>query len=198
MTMADAIDWSAVRDRMAAAQAALDAELGASPEHVEAILLERARSLAATGTAAQTTGTSDRALVVRLAGEAHGLWLDRLAGVAPFATCVAAPRGPASLLGLMTVRGDIWTVFDLARLFGGDSPRPATGHVVLLRHASRRIGLRVERTDDIRLLARAGVRRLPNEGASPAAGLIEGLGPDGLILIDVDALWTHPAITEAA
>lgn len=196
--MADAIDWTAVQARMAAAQRALDIELGASPEHVEAILLERTRSLATTGATAQRATASDRALVVRLAGEAHGLWLDRLAGVAPFTACVAAPRGPASLLGLMTVRGDIWTVFDLACLLGGDSPRSATGHVVLLRHASRRIGFRVERTDDIRLLARAGVRRLPSESASPAAGLIEGLGPDGLILIDIDALWAHPAITEAA
>jgi len=196
--MADAIDWAAIRARMEAAQGALDVALEASPDRVEAILLERTQSLAASGAVAQLAAVPDRALVVRLAGEAHGLWLDRLAGVAPLATCVAAPSGPASLLGLMTVRGDIWTVFDLARLLGAEGVQSASSHVVLLRHASRRIGLSVERTDDIRLLARSGVRPLPDEGTSPAVGLIEGLGPDGLILIDIDALWAHPAITEAA
>lgn len=196
--MADAIDWTAIRARVDAARGALNLALEGSPERIEAILLERTRSLAATGAVAQRAAAADRALVVRLAGEAHGLWLDRLAGVAPLGACVAAPRGPASLLGLMTVRGDIWTIFDLARLLGGDGATSASGHVVLLRHASRRIGLRVERTDDIRRLDRSGVQPLSGDGASPAAGLIEGLGPDGLILIDIDALWAHPAITEAA
>jgi chemotaxis signal transduction protein len=197
MTVADVIDWTAIKARVQAAQRALDVALDANPDRVEAILLERTRTLAASGATTQLAAAPDRALVVRLASEAHGLWLDRLAGVAPLATCVAAPRGPDSLLGLMTVRGDIWTVFDLARLLGSESPQSMTGHVVLLRHASRRIGLRVERTDDIRLLERSGVRPLPDAGTSPAVGVIEGLGPDGLILINIDALWAHPAITEA-
>lgn len=197
MIMAEAIDWAAVRARLEASQGALDVALDASAERVEAILLERTRSLAATGTVAQRAAAADRVLVVRLADAPYGLWLDRLAGLAPLHACAAAPRGPASLLGLMTVRGGIWTIFDLARLLGIDSASSEGGHVVLLRHASRRIGLRVERADNIRRLARSATRPLPGDGPSPAAGLIEGLGPDGLVVIDVDALWAHPAITEA-
>ncbi|MGE0424139.1 MAG: chemotaxis protein CheW [Reyranellaceae bacterium] len=201
--MAEVINWTAIRARLDAANQALDTALDASPQRVEAIMLERTRSLAAGGAGEQRETEPDRALVVRLGGEAHGLWLDRLAGVAPMAACAAAPRSPAAILGLMTVRGDIWTVVDLAGLLGiqatpTTSGASTPGHVVLLRHASRRIALRVEQTDDIKRLSRAGVRALPDDGLSSAAGLIEGLGPDGLILVDIDALWAHPAITEVA
>lgn len=190
--MPEAIDWAAVRAQLEQAQSALDLALDGSVAHNEALLLERARRLAERRVVAQRLTSSDRALIVQIADTRYGLWLDRLAGVAPMADCAPAPRSPASLLGLMTVRGGVWTVFDLARLLGIETQPSEAGHVVLLRHATRRVGLRVGRADAVRQQARRDVRAIAG-----ASALTTGRAPDGQIFIDIDAVWAHPAITEA-
>lgn len=192
MSTAEAVDWAAVRAQLEQAQTALDLALDGSLAHNEALLQERTRLLAERRVVAARIAPADRALIVQLADTGYGLWLERLAGVAPMAACAPAPRGPAALLGLMTVRGGVWTVFDLARLLGADGQPSSGGHVVLLRHAARRIGLRVDRADTLRQQARGGIRAMPGGSA-----LIAGVGPDGQIFIDIDAVWAHPAITEA-
>lgn len=190
--MADEIDWAAVRTRLEQAQSALDAAFSGSVTYNEAILLERTRRLAERRVVGRRLTSSDRVLIVQVADTRYGVWLDRLAGVAPMTACAPAPRGPTVLLGLMTVRGGVWTVFDLPRLLGVDAPSADGGHVVLLRHASRRVGLRVDRADLVRQQARSEVRLMPG-----GSGLAAGIASDGQIFIDMDAVWAHPAITEA-
>lgn len=190
--MAEGIDWATVRARLQQAQGALDAALDGDAMRNQAILQERTRRLAQRRVAAQRLTSADRALIAEVAGTRYGLWLDRLAGVAPMTACAPAPRGPAALLGLMTVRGGIWTVFDLARLLGVDGAAADGGHVVLLRHANRRVGLRVDRADDVRQQSRRDVRAMAG-----GSSLIAGIAADGRIFIDIDSLWAHAAITEA-
>lgn len=196
MTTTGGIDWTAVHRRLAEGQASLAGLTEVGGERLEALLRERARALAEPGKAAVRPATV-QALVVRVGAERYGLELSRLAGILPFASCAPVAGGPSELLGLVNARGEIWAAFEFHRLLGaGAAEAPAGGYVVLLRHGRRRVGLRVDEADRVRALIRADLKRPPGTASGIATEFIKGVTSDSVILVDLDALWTHPAIAE--
>jgi purine-binding chemotaxis protein CheW len=197
MTMAETIDWDAIRRRLADSQRALDAGFAFEGDRLQALLRERSDILATPGTQSRRAAATDRVLAIRVGEERYGLDLKRLAGVLTYGNCTPAPRAPRPLLGLMTARGDIWAVYDFGRLLDVADDASDAGYVVLLRHGSRRIGLRVHGLERVHVLAREDIRPATGGSAASAAGLVTGMTPDGLIIIDMTALWAHREIGEA-
>jgi purine-binding chemotaxis protein CheW len=198
MSMAEAIDWEAIRRRLADSRHALDSGFAVEGDRLQALLRERSRILAAPPAPSRRAASTDRLLAVQVGEERYGFDLERLAGVLAYGNCTPAPRAPRPLLGLTTARGDIWAVYDFGRLLGVGEDPSETGYVVLLRHGSRRIGLRVHRLERVHVLAHEDIRPATGASAASAAGLVAGVTPDGLIIVDMTALWAHREIGEAA
>jgi chemotaxis signal transduction protein len=156
----------------------------------------RARHLAGRGAHGRSRSETRSALVVRQGTESFGIDLAGLAGVQPGRRTAPVPGGPRELVGIVGARGEMWAVHDLGRLIGTEDAAD-DGHVVLLRHPRRRVGLRVDAADRIETFAPAALRRIGAERGDLAPGLIAGITESSALLIDLDALWTHRAIAEA-
>ncbi|MBX6323731.1 MAG: chemotaxis protein CheW [Rhodospirillaceae bacterium] len=192
------IDWAAVHRRLAAAQGAIDAALELDGLRLEALLQERARRLARPDERAQTAAPGLRVLTVRAGGQRYGLELARLAGVVPIERCAPVPGGPSELVGVTRARGEMWAAYDLRRLLGLAAGEPAgQGCLVLLRHPRRRVGVRVDEPGQVQGVGLDEIRR-PAEDEAPGPALVQGMAPGSVLLIDIDALWGHPAIGEAS
>jgi chemotaxis signal transduction protein len=197
VTAKGGVDWTAVRRRLAEGQESLADLMEVGGERFQALLRERARALAEPGKAALRPAATVQALVIRAGAERYGLELDKLAGILPFASCALVAGGPSELIGLVNARGEIWAAFEFRRLMGaGAAEAPSGGYVVLLRHGRRRVGLRVDEAERVRALTHADLKSSPEKTSGIAAEFIKGVTPDSVILVDLDALWTHPAIAE--
>lgn len=193
------IDWAKVRERLAAGQQSLARVMDIDGKRLQALLDDRARTLAAPETAAARQAKTLHVLVMRVGAERYGLALTGLAGVLPFGSCAAVPGGPAELLGLVNAHGAIWAAFEFHRLLGAGAPEaPADGKVVLLRHRRRRVCLRFDDAEYVRQLDRGGLKKTPGTEFAVPTQFIEGVTSDSIVLVDLNALWTHPAIAEEA
>ena len=126
-----------------------------------------------------------RHVVFRVAGERYALPLEAVREVVlpqpPFAR---VPRASEAVRGVMNLRGRVVAVVDLAALVGL-APQPlaeATGHVLLLDHGKRALGLLIRGVvggeplappEDARATLVRGV-------AQARAGAVTLLGPDAL------------------
>jgi purine-binding chemotaxis protein CheW len=198
------IDWEATRNRLRASETALARALAVDQRRLEEVLRQRAEQLATRGRE-QATEELLPVLVFRLGKERYALELSYVAEVLPLARCVAVPGGPQELTGLIPVRGEICNVLDLAALLGlPDSRERAGGYVVLLRGARRQIGLRVDEVDRVdtigahALAGRVGVQASACSSLKAELQLahVQGVLPDGLALLNVDAILSHPLLGE--
>ena len=189
-------DWASLHRQLAEADARLGAAQEMAGEELDRLLHARARHLAGRIAHDRNREQSRSALVVRQGTESFGLELAGLAGVLPCQSSAPVPGGPRELVGIIGARGEMWAVHDLGRLIGAEDAAE-DGHVVLLRHPRRRVGLRVDAAERIEAFPSAALRRIGAERGDVAAGLIAGIMPGSVLLIDSSAVWMHRAIAEA-
>jgi chemotaxis signal transduction protein len=137
----------------------------------------------------------ERVEVLRLAagGERYAIPLGALAGVLTPRPLGALPASRKEIAGTLHERGDIWIVHDLALLLGASQAKAAPGAILLLRRDRRRAALAVERVEG---LDRPLHAEFSKTGSDAAQSMIEGTTPDGLMLIEREALWRHPALAQ--
>lgn len=155
------------------------------------MLRRRTRLLAERRSQAQdATGTP--MLVFALGAERYALPLRAVAEARPFAQCSPLPGAPQGILGVMNIRGDAYTAADLGALLGlAPVAERAPGFVLVLR-AGPRIVLRVDSVLDIRTLSETQLSPLPP--AEGGASYLKGLAPEQTMILDPDALLSHPAL----
>lgn len=105
-----------------------------------------------------TSAGSERALVVQVATERYALALSGVREVIPAATIVPVPRAPDGIAGVISVRGVITTVIDVARVLGLDGSGAADAPIVLVDVAGEVVGLWVTR-----------VLRVVHDGSEPSS-----------------------------
>ena len=187
------IDWAATHRRMADGRASLAELLEARGSRLDRLLHERARQLADPPRASLRPVGATPMLVARAGTQRFALGLSGLVGVVAFGSWTPLAGAPGEVIGVVNVRGEIWAAFDLPRLLpGAEHPgTPEGGHLVLLRHHRRRVGLRVDQAEQVRDIAGPGLDRPAAAAASP---LTRGVTSEGVIVLDLDAIWMHRAI----
>ena len=121
------------------------------------------------------------ALTFRLNGERFGLRVGAVANVIPLARLTPVPVAAAAMLGVMAVKGEVYTIFDLARLIGLPSSDALTGtdaYVLIMKHGDARVGVAVGQVDQIVTAGWAG-----HSGEAESRRLIR-VGDHDLILIE--------------
>ena len=98
---------------------------------------------------------------------------------------IPLPHAPRSILGVLSLRGRMLTVIDLAALLDGDGARP--GKSIIALRGDEQIALAVERVGAVLEMADAPLVQ-DSELAAPLSGTVSD-GHDKITMIDVRTLF---------
>lgn len=98
------------------------------------------------------TASEARSLVFRIAGRAYACPVSAVREVVPLERVARLPAAPASILGLINIRGSIVTVVNSAAVLHPDAAARLQGMVLVIDAGTRGVGLAVERVADVRAL----------------------------------------------
>jgi purine-binding chemotaxis protein CheW len=185
------IDWQAVKDRLGAAQDALDQSSSVDESRMRDIFRRRAERLSAP-TRNATSQTQSPVFVFRLGDERYGIELRHVAQVFPGTRITPVPGGPDWLAGVANLHGEVRSILDARRLLAlPDAVAESNHYILLLRWEERRAGLRVEHVDGISPVATQELKPTPEEAQSEHAGCISGVTQDNLIVLRVEAIFDY-------
>ncbi|MBL26283.1 MAG: hypothetical protein CMM50_01855 [Rhodospirillaceae bacterium] len=188
------IDWPAALEAAARGIESLRAEPNLESEAAKDVLRRRAQTLARHAER-RTEATGERKLVLMIGESHYALPLLEVAAVAPLNGYAPIPGAPSAHLGVTSLRGDLWAVFDAARLVGESGVGPdKLRHVVLLRGGKRRTALAVGELVGVRLFPDAEIRSMTME-VEGEGKVVQGWTPGPIFHVDVDTVMTHPAVT---
>lgn len=184
------VDWPAIRARLDdATNSAGSSE--ATAAHVEAVLRERAKALAAPlphyAELEEIGGDSTQVVVVRLGGQDFAIDATALREVMECPRITPLPGLPSTLRGLANVRSRIVPAYDIRSLLNlpplaKDAPREK---LALLAFEGAEFALLVDAVVGARAIAQAQLHR---DVSGLVTRFIQGVAGDGLILLDLSSL----------
>jgi purine-binding chemotaxis protein CheW len=128
-----------------------------------------------------------RTLLFRAAGRVYGAAIDEVREIVTWRASTRLPGAPASVQGLINLRGLVVTVLDLGAWMEPGSPPSLDGSIVLVQHGARVAGVAVDEVLGVQPLA---VESLP-DAESGRGGAVRGLGrldDTVVILLDIHTL----------
>ncbi len=122
-----------------------------------------------------------------LAGEAYAVPIAHIAEILKPLPVTPVPRAPRVVMGVMTVRGRLVTVFDLRRrLRLAEAPLDQKSRILITDTGDERIGLLVDEVMQVHRLAESEIEPREVLGGDPDP-YIAGIGrPEGALLILLD------------
>jgi chemotaxis signal transduction protein len=177
------IHWEEVRAQLRAREQAFNQEAAENPARLEAVFRRRAAHLARSQAQITALAPPVPALLFLLQSERYAIRLQELAEVLPFRQCTPVPGAPPGLLGVMSRRGELRPVLDLAQIIHRVEER-SPGFLLMLRQPGRQIGLRVDRTEGLQELAAERVqaaRQGQYADTLPGEPLVSLLNPERLL-----------------
>lgn len=141
-----------------------------------------------------------------LAGEAYAASIMDIREILKLVALTEVPRAPREILGVLSKRGVVMPVVDLASLLGLREPDPRVNtdqRVLVVRDHDRVVGLRVDRVRQVVRLAQRAIEEVPLSLGSRHAHMLLGLGrariegsdaPQMLILLDIEAALAELAV----
>jgi purine-binding chemotaxis protein CheW len=137
-------------------------------------------------------------LVFRLGTELFGIELSAVHEVIDAPVLNRVPDMPPALLGVVSVRGELITVYDPTPLLTGADSTPAGHAVLLFVHGGRRIGLAVDDVLDAVFFEESMLRRA--NGLDAGDRLLRGIArhnDDLIAVLDVEVLVDSAALQAA-
>lgn len=182
------IDWKEIKHRLADAEQALASALVFDEKRKDALWRRRADTLAARKQVLLPRKEETQSLMTFLLGkERYGVDLPSLRQVVSLDGLVPVPGAPDKILGVMNLRGEVGSVWDLARLM--DIPKEAAascGHVLVLK-ADVDVGFLVDHVEGTREIDTAMILHDAGEGALRMR-FLKGLTPERIHVLDTEAL----------
>lgn len=189
------IDWEAVHRRLARLEAALDRGGRRSARDMRNILRERARVLARPIGAGSDAGDQLEFLEFAVADERYGIETAHIREVATVTGLTRIPGTPAFIGGIATVRGQILSVLDLARLF--DLPNfgeAAPEKLVVLEGPDMPVGILAAAIIGMRAVRPSDIETSLPTLAGGRAPYLRGVDRTGVAILDAPALLAAQAI----
>ena len=194
-------DWEGMRKRLAASQATLLALDDDTPEVLAQVWEQRAAQLAQRPTSAPT-GEQQAVVVIRLGNESYGVEVPYVREVTFAHAMTPVPRVPPWVAGIVTQRGRIVSVIDLARFIGATALAPredeqaSQAYLVNVQASEMEVALLVDEVLGLELISIADFRPIESAPQGFRAELIRGVahstalsGPaDTLIVLNIPAL----------
>jgi purine-binding chemotaxis protein CheW len=186
-----AIDWAAVRQRIAAA----GEDRGLSREAKEVILAERARVLARPLEAAVAAISDLRLATFALANERYGIEAHLVVEISRLLDYTPLPHAPPHLVGITNVRGEILPVFDLRALLGlSRRALDDLSRLVVLGKERAEFGILADSTREFVALSAMDLFPPPASVSDDSRRYLRGVTKDALIVLDGSALLEDPRL----
>ena len=129
-------------------------------------------------------------LVFVIGKEEYGVDILKVQEIRGYEKVTAIPAAPAYLKGVVNLRGVIVPVVDMRVKFGmADPSYDSFTVVVILRLASRVIGIVVDAVSDVAQLAASDVKEAPRLGAGVDSSFLIGVATQGdrmILLLDIE------------
>lgn len=183
------IDWQALRERLARAEAALARVLELSPERAQAVMNERARALARPVTDPAPARDAIEILTFALGRERYAIETRFVREVARLSEFTPVPSAPEFILGIVNLRGEVLAVVDLRKFLGIDSGGVTDlSRVVVLGTEEAELGILADSVDAVERLPPARILEPPVSVAGIAREYLRGVTSDALIVLSGAAL----------
>jgi purine-binding chemotaxis protein CheW len=187
----------------------MTAILGSERENT--ILKARARALAEEPPV-EGDGADLEVLEFHLAREAYGIESSYVREVYPLKEFTPLPGTPAFVLGIMSVRGQIFSILDLRRLFdlpfeqdgpsatqelaGGATQELAGGpdRVIIAESGTMQVAILAEKINGVRSLPLGDIQQALPTLTGGCAAYLRGVTCDRLALLDIAKLLADPKI----
>lgn len=190
-----AVDWDAIRARLALCRRAID---GAAQDDDATVLAARARALAALAPPAEPGGGADDTLevmVFRCGGECYAFETMHIAHVAPRQPLTRIAGVPNFVAGIVAIEGEVYSALDLRSLLALPVRRLVDQEaLILLRGEHMEFGVLADEIVGIeRHAVRTLVPTLPTLAAVDQTYLV-GITPDRTAILDARRLLGDTAL----
>jgi purine-binding chemotaxis protein CheW len=179
------IDWTAVRERLAKAQQAVEQALDLAPERARAVMDERARALARPLETGPAAGETLDLVTFALASERYALEARHVREVVRLVDYTPVPSAPEFLLGVTNVRGEILAVMDLRKFF--DVPHKGLtdlSRVLVLGHERAEFGVLADAVFEVAKARLDEILEPPASVAGIGREYLRGVTAEALVVLD--------------
>ena len=188
-TKRTAVDWTEVRARLDAAQAAGERAWTPGPDETKRILHERALALAAEPGRTQILAGSIEVLEFLLAHERYAVETCHVREVYPLENLTPLPCTPAFVLGIVNLRGEIVSVIDLRKFFDlAQTGLPDLNKVMVLESGNMVFGILADAILGVRRIAPAGIQPSLPTLTGIREKYLKGITPERTVVLDAAKL----------
>jgi purine-binding chemotaxis protein CheW len=126
----------------------------------------------------------------RVGDEELGIDILNVQEIIPIIDVTPVPKAPASVEGVINLRGRIIPVLDLRRRFGLPAiERSPHARIVLVTVKGRAVGLIVDAVSEVQRVRQSVIEPAPSLGSGPSAEYVQGIGRlDDHLLVIIDLL----------
>ncbi len=184
-----AIDWTQVRARVDAAQAAGEQAWTPGADETGRILRERALALAAEPGRTQALDESIEVVEFLLAHERYAVETCYVREVYPLENLTPLPCTPAFVLGIVNLRGEIVSVIDVRKFF--DLPQtglPDLNKVIVLESGSMVFGILADVILGVRHIELAEIQPSLPTLTGIREKYLKGIAPERTVVLDAGKL----------
>jgi purine-binding chemotaxis protein CheW len=181
------IDWEEVRRQINDTMEKTTGEKTVSAEKAKAILEERARALAKV--TRSETGETMQLVVFSLANETYGIATDYVREVQPLRDISPVPCTPSFVVGIINIRGAIYSVIDIREFFGVPKQElTELTKVILVNTGELEVGLLADDVMGARSVPLAEIKPPLATRAGAKEEYIQGVTKDMLIILNLESL----------
>ncbi|MBI4671084.1 MAG: chemotaxis protein CheW [Chloroflexi bacterium] len=156
-------------------------------DKLKAILAERAKLLARVRE--QQTGACTQLVVFVLANEKYGIPIEFIAEVQPLRDVTPVPCTPSFVVGVINIRGSIYSVIDVRSLFGvPPTERTAAAKVILVKGAGMELGILADDVKGAASVLWSDIKPVLASHAAAKEEFIRGVTQDMMTILNLDAL----------
>ena len=139
----------------------------------------------------------EQLVLFRLGTEEYGICISQVREIIQYKSATRLPRTPEFMEGIITLRGKVIAVIELAKRFGLAGRGGLDRRVVIIETGGQEIGIIVDEVTEVMRLQENAIEMTATIMVSNA--YIRGIGKYGdrlLILLDVDKLFGSKEIEE--
>ena len=164
-----------------------------SPERVKAILEERARALARVDEV--ESGEMLQLVVFCLANERYGIATEYVRDVQPITDLSPVPCTPGFVVGIVNIRGKIYSVIDIRQFFGVPKREITSAtKVIVVDAAELEVGILADDVEGAENVPLSEIKTSLGGHAGIKEEHVEGVTEDMLIILNLEALLSDEQI----
>jgi len=188
-------DWAAIRERLKAAEAALQAKMAPGPRERQRILRARAKLLAREADRGETSIASVEVVEFMLAHERCAIESRYIREIQPLRDLTPLPCAPPFVLGLISVRGQILSVIDVKKFLDlRQNGLSDLNKVIVVRTDRMEVGIVADDILGVRSISLADIQPSLPTLMDIQVEFLRGVTKDSVAVLDIEKLLSTSRI----